>query len=288
MRNSILLFLAIFIGTTMTGSQSATDNPAADRGLLSDRLYTNQSLGISWELPDGWSVDNNQPPSDENNQVLLRLLPSGKESNEFVELRYSADDSDTIVSGLRSKGWEPIGKAGSLSLGGGIFFSRTDFTLTGSPSTYLTVFLGQRRNKRLLWSLVAASPERLNQLVTAVRQIRVQPDWGNAEGPFVPTAPGSLPNTVRVSQGVTQSLSQTKIQPIYPKEARKAHIQGTVLLLAHISTEGKIKNIYVLSGHPFLTQSAIEAVSRWTYRPYLLQGKPVEIETQITVNFNLQ
>lgn len=78
-----------------------------------------------------------------------------------------------------------------------------------------------------------------------------------------------------------------KILPTYPPLARSARIQGTVLLQAVISKQGVIENLRLLSGHPMLAPAAIEAVRQWRYRPYVLNNEPVEVETQITVNFSL-
>jgi len=106
---------------------------------------------------------------------------------------------------------------------------------------------------------------------------------GNA--PVVPKV--ATPQRVRVSQGVTQGLLIRKIQPTYPPLARQARIQGSVLLQAEISREGTIENLRLISGHPMLAPAAIEAVKQWRYKPYILNGEPVEVETQITVNFTL-
>ena len=95
------------------------------------------------------------------------------------------------------------------------------------------------------------------------------------------------PQRVRVSQGVTQGLIISKVQPVYPVDARLARIQGSVILKALISETGDIANLDVLSGHPMLVPAAMDAVKQWKYRPYLLQGKPLQVETQITVNFTL-
>jgi protein TonB len=97
----------------------------------------------------------------------------------------------------------------------------------------------------------------------------------------------ATPQRVRVSQGVTQGLLIRKIQPAYPPLARQARIQGSVLLQAEISREGTIVNLRLVSGHPMLAPAALEAVKQWRYRPYILNGEPVEVETQITVNFTL-
>jgi len=78
-----------------------------------------------------------------------------------------------------------------------------------------------------------------------------------------------------------------KVQPSYPPLARNARIQGTVVLQAVISKQGTIENLRLLSGHPMLAPAAIDAVRQWRYRPYILNSEPVEVETQITVNFSL-
>ena len=78
-----------------------------------------------------------------------------------------------------------------------------------------------------------------------------------------------------------------KILPVYPPLARSARIQGQVVLQAVISKQGVIENLKLLSGHPMLVPAAIEAVRQWRYRPYVLNNEPVEVETQITVNFSL-
>ena len=78
-----------------------------------------------------------------------------------------------------------------------------------------------------------------------------------------------------------------RVQPIYPPIARQAHVQGTVELRAIISKAGTIEDLVVVRGHPMLATAAIEAVRQWRYRPYLLNNEPIEVETEITVNFVL-
>jgi periplasmic protein TonB len=97
----------------------------------------------------------------------------------------------------------------------------------------------------------------------------------------------ATPTRVRVSQGVTQGLLLRKINPNYPPLAKQARIAGAVVLQAEISKDGSIQNLHVISGHPMLVPSAIEAVKQWKYKPYILNGEPVEVETTITVNFTL-
>ena len=97
----------------------------------------------------------------------------------------------------------------------------------------------------------------------------------------------AAPQRVRVSSGVVSGLLVKRVNPVYPPLARQARIQGVVLLQAQISKDGRIENLQLISGHPMLAPSAIEAVKQWVYRPYLLNGEPCEVDTQIQVNFTL-
>jgi|SRR5579863_4694576 TonB family protein len=97
----------------------------------------------------------------------------------------------------------------------------------------------------------------------------------------------TTPQRVRVSQGVSTGLLIHKVNPIYPNEARRAHVQGEVILRAEISKEGRIVNLRLISGPEELAPAAIGAVQQWRYKPYLLMGNPVEVETTIQVNFVL-
>ena len=101
-------------------------------------------------------------------------------------------------------------------------------------------------------------------------------------GTLTPAArPPSGP--IRVSSGVLAGTILTKVMPVYPDEAWRAHVSGTVTLYALIGTDGRIKKLKILSGPEMLRQSAVDAVSQWTYRPYILNGEPVEVETTVIV-----
>jgi protein TonB len=91
--------------------------------------------------------------------------------------------------------------------------------------------------------------------------------------------------TVRISQGVSQGLLIKRVQPKYPPAALAVHAQGAVQIEATIDKEGNVTNLKVLNGDPVLARAALDAVRQWRYKPYYLDGDPVEIQTQITVNF---
>lgn len=102
-----------------------------------------------------------------------------------------------------------------------------------------------------------------------------------------PTIRQAKPATARISQGVMEGLLIRKVVPAYPPLARAMGIEGTVVLQASISTSGTIENLRVVSGPELLRKAAIDAVSQWRYRPYLLNGAPVDVETTVNVTFTL-
>lgn len=97
----------------------------------------------------------------------------------------------------------------------------------------------------------------------------------------------AIPQRLRISQGVSTGRLIHRVEPKYPLIAQQARIEGAVVLSAVISRQGTIENLQLISGHPMLVQSALAAVAQWQYRPYLLSGEPVEVETTITVTFKL-
>jgi protein TonB len=121
------------------------------------------------------------------------------------------------------------------------------------------------------------------------------PDPGvpGGTGPALPAQPRprvvhpDVRGPVPVSTGTAEGLLIHKTMPVYPPIAIAAHAEGTVMLAATISKAGTIENLRVVSGHPLLQQAALSAVSAWRYRPYLLDGQPVEVETTVNVVFSL-
>ena len=91
----------------------------------------------------------------------------------------------------------------------------------------------------------------------------------------------------KIASGVARGYKIHNVVPEYPLLARQAKLQGPVVLSAVIDTKGKVTNLRVLSGHPLLAQSAVDAVKQWKYRPFVFEGQVVPVETTITVEFHL-
>jgi len=134
----------------------------------------------------------------------------------------------------------------------------------------------------LLWALLFSSLGLVTQSAKASDSLSDNPQGQASESATPSTA---KPETRE--ELVTSGNLIHKVAPKYPKAARKAHIEGTVVLSGVIGKDGKVAVLRVLSGPKELTASAVKAVQKWVYKPYMLDGKPVEVETEIRVNFAL-
>jgi protein TonB len=179
---------------------------------------------------------------------------------------------------------------------GGIDMYRGDVKATsnGHPNLLALLAVGIR-DRTVVFQVQSSSQDELDEGVRAIA--------GATE--FIPefTVPSSELDTskpkIRVSQSVVTAFVQKKLNPVYPEEARRAHVHGTVVLNAEISREGRVQRLWVVdvddalatptpeAGHwsGLFTSAAVEAVHQWTFRPYLLNGQPVRLEAHITVTF---
>ncbi len=119
------------------------------------------------------------------------------------------------------------------------------------------------------------------------------PGAGSPDNPFngrrTPVVRRAAPLAAqRVSSGVMEGMLVYKVVPTYPAVAQAIRASGTVVLQATISRTGAIENLRVMEGPPLLRQAALDAVKQWRYRPYMLNGQPVEVETTVNVQFTLE
>lgn len=152
------------------------------------------------------------------------------------------------------------------------------------------------------------TPTKIPQKVQIIKEDEAPPPMSSGVVGGIPGGPGQMggviggiisstpvavpkiatPTRIRVSSGVTQGLLVRKVEPTYPQMAKIARVQGAVLLAALIGKDGTIQNLHVVStASPLLNQAALDAVKQWKYKPYILNGEPVEVDTNITVNFTL-
>jgi periplasmic protein TonB len=130
-------------------------------------------------------------------------------------------------------------------------------------------------------------PDVINNAGTAGGVFGGIPGQGMVAAVAPPPPKPAAPTRVKQGGNVTAASILTQTRPLYPPLARQARIQGNVVLHAIIDKDGRVGELQVISGHPLLVQSALEAVKNWRYQPTQLNGDPVEVDTTITVSFVL-
>ena len=149
---------------------------------------------------------------------------------------------------------------------------------------------------RLIQAGKLLAPRAIPKDVNIIREAELPPDVAaggvlggilGGSGSNLPPPPKDTSKRIRVGGQVQQASLINKVQPVYPPLAKQARISGTVRLQAVIAKDGSIIELQVLSGHPLLQQAALDAVRQWKYRPTLLNGEPVEVDTTIDVIFSL-
>lgn len=158
----------------------------------------------------------------------------------------------------------------------------TDGASTGSDKSGEKTLVVKNGNRPSVAKRVTVDASAPNVIVSADTSASALPNLVNVSTTSTPVL-----QTVTVSQGVSQGLVIKKVQPTYPGNALRVQLEGSVHLLATIGKSGNITKVKTLGGEPLLAQAATEAVKQWKYKPYLLNGEPVEIQTQITINFKL-
>jgi TonB family protein len=294
-----------------------------ENGLIANGIYSNECLGFSFLIPVGWEletqfVDTDGKARHRPDGILLLYIHRQPFPGKDVELTahdasgqggtardYVSNVVHTQIS-LYPEARELIRDAFAVDYGGKRFF-RADYkqSLHNGGTLYQSFIYTKFRGYFIGETLMAGSPEELNEWANSLQWISFQEDQPNSKcvmGEDSPLPVGVIggvigsaaqpsttgqPLRVRVSQGVGAGLLIKKIPPHYPIDARQAHIQGQVVLTAVISKSGDVEELTLASGHPMLAPSAIAAVKKWKFKPYLVEGQPVEVETQIVVNFSL-
>jgi TonB family protein len=210
---------------------------------------------------------------------------------------------------LDREGMSLVRDAFPVDFAGKHFFREDYKESSGAGVAYKAFVCIKFRDYFLGWTVATGSPSELEKSLHLLEPIQFldEPISPSDAGGLPGTVPGDPPKgivagvinsdprqspsgrplRVRVSQGVSQGLCVKRVNPQYPEEARHGRIQGQVVLQVEIDKNGDMKNVTLVSGHPLLAAAAMEAVKQWKYKPYLLEGQPVAVDTQVIVNFTL-
>lgn len=304
----LLFFIAIFAH----GQQPVpTVPPRFDVGTIDAGFYINHCLGFSYPIPEGWEINSQalgtpsgvakqQPGGD----LILLIADQHTKRPVFNRMVLTATNASALkfdtaefvsrfvhAQAKDDPSLKILKEAYAVDFAGKQFF-RSDFTDQHSGAILYKAFLSTRfRGYFLGWTIVAGTTDELDSAAQSLQKIvfqQDQPDPSCAVPPPVTTTAGVKSGVVvtppvRISPTVAQSLLVKTIEPRYPEAARQQHIQGEVVVQGNIDTNGDVQNLKAISGNPVLIPAALEAVQLWKYKPFLLDGRPIEAETQITV-----
>jgi TonB family protein len=291
-------------------------------GTVLNGTYSNGCLGFSFRVPTGWEAPYQQGTQARARHIpgglsLLLVRQQSSGSNAIWLLAREnitfGGNTEQLVSKLVQDYVDASPATRSLlsdvypvKYGRQQFFRR-DYkrAVEGGDTVYMAFVLTSFRGFFVGGSLVAESPEELNKEANVLGGVSFQKDevppgclmgsddaqptgrviGGVLSSKPISPPPGWLPNRVRVSSRVSDALLIKKVEPQYPQNARQKHIEGVVVLTAVIDTRGDVQDVTVVSGDSLLASAATDAVKQWKYKPYLLNGDPTNIETQVSVSF---
>lgn len=185
-------------------------------------------------------------------------------STEDASATHGAASTADIVRPSIRQGWSPAHPAAK-----------------GAGKVTLQDKVGRRPARSANRAMQSSSDANGEEIPKLVASSADSTDLGKA----LATAP-TLPQLgVPISQGIAGGVLVHKVQPVYPAEARRMHVQGSVVIDATVTAQGQVDGLKLVSGDPLLAQAAMDAVRRWRYTPYSLNGQPIAKETRITISF---
>ncbi|MFZ0201396.1 MAG: hypothetical protein WB523_21870 [Candidatus Sulfotelmatobacter sp.] len=177
-----------------------------DPGSLEANVYSNNSLGLTWEFPREWVVQKHAGTSPGGRGIVLLKLSAGEDSvvlaaeNHDDTLGFSSGYSDALKADLEKKNWKSFGSRSFRSMGGGVGALEDHFSSEATPTRYLSVACGALRGYELKFAVEAKTPEHLEELARTLQAFKVRPDWSSGVNTELPRDP-SKPRMIRVSEG---------------------------------------------------------------------------------------
>jgi TonB family protein len=308
----IFLYIVVtaFLLSSLGGAQSSVSpvsTPGPENGTLVSNTYANEFLGFWFPIPDGWQVNRESVGTEREGQA--KRLPGGGLELLVLDRRtanparnrivISAVDasgyssatkafvSDFVRAPIDKTGGEVLREAFSVDFSGQHFF-RADYKRVLKVGAQWGAFVCTKFSGYFIgWTFTAGSPEELEDIANSLQRLSFRDEPSPMMGIISSRPPAGVarPQRIRVSQRVSEGLLIKRMDPEYPDSARQKHVEGTVTLGAVIDKNGDVGQLSVVSGPTLLVPAALEAVRQWKYKPYLLQGEPLAMQTQIVVLF---
>ena len=288
----LLSLVLLFI--TITGFQRLS--ASGTQGFLSGKSYTNEQLMFTYQFPADWVVE--QVDSQSSELVSLLNAQTGPLQSPTATMTLSAEKIavqtgsldlseyvDAIEQSRPLKGWVRVGEQTTAETPGRTWLQANFRTNDNTSMRELAVLVCASHGYVLRLFYFGTSEDWLHNAIKTSRGIRFIPDWSESSANDVGSEANSVSRRVRISSGVLYSNQTKWLEPNYPDSARRDRVRGGVIVSLVVGTDGAVKRIYVLEGNPALTQSAIEAMRDWRYKPYVLNGRPVEVDSVAWVEF---
>ena len=311
MKRAWFQFVAIaVVFLSPAGAQNpgaAVNKPGPGDGTIVSNTYANEFLGFWFPIPDGWQVNRESVGAEREGEAKrtpeggLELLVVDQHTARPFRNRIVVTTLDAV--GLSATTREYVSKFVKVQVGrdgrelvrdstdvelAGRHFFRADYKQPVPGGAMAEAFVCTKFSGYFLgWTFVAGSPEELEGLVSSLQRLSFRDEQTPLFGIIGSRPPvgSARPTRIRVSTRVSEGLLIKKIEPEYPDRARQNRIEGTVVLGAVIDKNGDVGQLSVVSGPALLVPAALEAVRQWKYKPYLLNGEPLAMQTQVSVLF---
>jgi TonB family protein len=283
-----------------------TLNTPPPLGTFEKDAYWNDYFGLYYPLSREWvretelvrnRYSKNQAPGADVLLVEVHIPPDNTELRADASFtlfaikrsaQYQSDNCQQYLDGLASalnasKSAKQKGSMSSFSVAGREFV-RADFAYRADPPDH-AVICSPSKDHLLLWKVQGLNWKAVETAASTLNLVTSSAPQPKQE--LSPTKASSTPPPVPIDLGLATGLLIKKVQPVYPEGARNNRIQGTIIMSARISKTGDIADLELIDGPIELAVSAVNAVRQWKYRPYLLNGEPVTVKTQIQVNYIL-
>jgi TonB family protein len=301
-----------FLLSSLAGGQSpgaAVSAPGPENGTIVSNTYANEFLGFWFPIPDGWQVNRESVGTEREGEakltpggglelVVLDQHTAGPFRNRIVLSALDATGmsvttqeyvSKFVGAQVKHEGRELVRDATDVELGGKHFF-RADYKQPFPGGARSEAFVCTKLSGYFIgWTFVAGSPQELESLVNSLQRLSFRDEPRVVAGIISSRPPvgAARPQRIVVTQRVSEGMLIKRIDPEYPDSARREHVEGTVTLGAVIDKNGDVGQLSVVSGPTLLVPAALDAVRQWKYKPYLLNGEPLAMQTQVAVLFLL-
>lgn len=276
-------------------------------GTFRDDAYINDYFGIYYPLSSDWvretDLVRSKIATERNRQGTYVLLAAVHIPHTHESLR--ADSSFNVLA-MRRPGTASLQECKqSLAAMASELQSRkegeqkgdlTQFTIAGHDfyrgdfeyrlgTNHVTTLCTAVKDYLLRWNIAGWSKQAIEIAVSTLNSMTPAPP---PSLPLAPAVDADHPKRAQIPEGISTGLLIKKVRPIYPPEALRAGIEGSVRLRAVINKAGDVVDLEVMDGPLELVVSAVDAVRQWKYRPYLMNGVPVEVQTQVIVNYSIR